>query len=230
MGAASTDDDDTRGGISPAEARAFYDRLGAWQDASGLFENPGVRALLKAGDFATARDVIELGCGTGRVAAELLERHLPADARYRGYDVSATMVALTRERVRPWSPRASVEQTDGAPRLAVADGGCDRVLATYVLDLLPASTIDAVIAEAHRALARPRGRLCVVNLGRGAGPLSRGVARLWGAVVSLSPARFGGCRPLALARRLSPARWRVLHHEAVIVMGVPFEVTVASPR
>ena len=63
--------DDAPGGISPAEARAFYDRLGSWQDASGLFENPGIRALLKAGDFGAARNVLELGCGTGRVAAEL---------------------------------------------------------------------------------------------------------------------------------------------------------------
>ncbi|MCB9751343.1 MAG: methyltransferase domain-containing protein [Myxococcales bacterium] len=194
------------GGISPDEARAFYDRLGAWHDATRVFEDAGIAALLDASALSEAEDVIEFGCGTGRLAERLLRTRLPARARYRGVDVSETMVALTRARLAPWSDRAAVTRTGGAPTLPCADRSCDRVLATYVLDLLPAAAIDQLLDEAHRVLVRPGGRLCVANLGRGVGPVSRAIARAWAAIVSRAPARFGGCRPLALARRLARLR------------------------
>lgn len=44
------------------------------------------------GAFETATHVFELGCGTGRFAERLLERHLPATARYKGIDLGPTMV------------------------------------------------------------------------------------------------------------------------------------------
>ena len=56
--------------------------------------------------------------GRGELAARLLHDHLPIDARYVGLDISSTMVSLAQGRLKPWSERARVDQSDGSPRIA----------------------------------------------------------------------------------------------------------------
>ena len=64
--------------------------------------------------------MFELGCGTGRLAGNLLARHLPADARYLGADISDTMVTLSRARLRRFGGRAHVLRADATVPLPVA--------------------------------------------------------------------------------------------------------------
>lgn len=49
-------------------------------------------ALVAYSELASCRSFLESGIGTGRLAAELLNAHLPPDATYLGPDVSPTMV------------------------------------------------------------------------------------------------------------------------------------------
>jgi len=212
--------------LSHEEARAFYDRFGAKQDLQGFYENPAIEALLRHGGFASARAVVELGCGTGRLAARLLRERLPTEATYVGFDVSETMVGLARARVRPWSDRARVQRTEGPPALPLPDGACDRFLSTYVLDLLGEDDIRAALREARRVLA-PCGRLCLASLTFGNTVASRAVCRLWTAIHSLSPGLVGGCRPLHL-QAFTASDWKVLHGEVVCRFGICTEVLVAE--
>jgi len=111
-----------------AEAPAVYDRLAAVYDrwlsgdetAAACLEF--YRGVLPAED----RDVLELGCGTGRIAAALAE-----DGRRRvvGLDGSMAMLELARS------------------RLAAADLAGEARLVAGQLDLLPfeAETFDAVL-------------------------------------------------------------------------------------
>src|SRR5262245_12531739 len=147
--------------LTRAEARAFYDRFGARQDSQGFYEDAALDVLVQHGDFENAAAVFELGCGTGRFAARLLAAHLPPTARYRGVDLSPTMVTLARERLRPWTGRADVEPSDGSPPRG--DALWDRFVSTYVLDLLSPQDIAGTLAGASRLL-RPGGLLCVVSL------------------------------------------------------------------
>ena len=215
--------------LTTAEARAFYDRFGHRQDWSAIYEDPAVHALIAHGDFERSRRLCELGCGTGRLAAHLLGERLPAEATYLGLEVSSTMATLARRRLAPFGPRARVELTDGAMHLPVSDGSCDRVLSSYVLDLLAEPAIDTFLDEAHRVLA-PGGRLCLTSLTFGRGPLSRALAGAWMAVHRRRPALVGGCRPLALRPRLDDGRWELHHHEIRCTLGLCSEVLVASPR
>ncbi len=214
------------GGLSRADARRFYDRLGAGQDGQWWYEDPATAQLVAHAAFERAGRVFELGCGTGRLAAELLGQRLPPSAAYVGVDLSATMVALARERLSAHGDRARVEQVDGAPRTAHADAAFDRFVAAYVLDLLPDADIRAILAEAARVVA-PGGYLCVVGLGPGRGPVSSAVAGLWWLVQRVRPRAVGGCRPLALAPRLAASTWRVEYRSGVVAGGVPSEVTIA---
>ena len=212
--------------LSHEEARAFYDRFGRKQDLQRIYEDPAIEVLLKYAGFDSARAVVELGCGTGRLATRLLEECLPSDATYIGFDISRTMLELAQARVAPFAGRAEVQLTDGSPSLAVGDNTSDRFLSAYVLDLLSEKEIRAALREAQRLLV-PGGLLCLASLTFGHTPVSRLVCRSWTAIHSLNPRMVGGCRPLELAAFVGP-EWRILHREVVCTVGICTEVLVAA--
>ena len=163
--------------LSPGEAKRFYDRLGSVQDWQAFFENPAINEMIGHAAFDSAHTVFEFGCGTGALAARLLQHHLPADARYDGLDISSTMVSLAQERLKPWSDRAHAHQSDGSLRISQLDRSFDRFVSTYVFDLLTPDFIDQLLSEAHRLLV-PGGKLCLVSMTFGASRISRAVC--WG--------------------------------------------------
>jgi SAM-dependent methyltransferase len=218
----------TRRFLSRTEIRAVYDRTGRWQDAQAVYEAPAVDALIAHGAFDEADTLFEIGCGTGRVAERLLRNHAPPDARYVGVDLSPTMVGLARERLAGFEDCAEVVQTDGSFAYDHPNGSQARVLATYVLDLLSPTDIQALLAEAHRLLP-PEGRLCLAGLTWGERPLGRCVAAAWTALHAVRPEWVGGCRPVRLREFLPGEQWRVHHRELVRAWGVPSEVLVAAP-
>ena len=212
--------------LSHEDARKFYDRFGSSQDLQWFYEDPAIRALIARASFPQAGAIVEFGCGTGRVAEMLLREHLSHSATYLAMDSSATMVALTRERLAPFGDRARVVQTDGSPSLSEASASCDRFVSTYVLDLLSMADIQQVLTEAHRLLT-PDGRLALVGLTHGATFLARLVERLWTFGYRLRPSIVGGCRPISLLGLLG-TDWHVLHSTVVTSFGISSEVVVAE--
>ena len=215
--------------LSTSEAKRFYDRFGAKQDKQAWYEAPALHDLVSHADLAGARSVFELGCGTGRLAAEILARDLPSSATYRGVDLSETMVGLASERLSRFSDRARVTITAGEPAVPLPSGSIDRFLSTYVLDLLPPDRIKEVLSEAHRALAAD-GLLCLAGITPGNTALSRVVMALWRLVYSIRPAIVGGCRPIRLAEAVKSPEWTVRHHRVVVTKGIASEVLVARPE
>ncbi len=214
--------------FSHEQARAFYDRFGAWQDRQRFYEDDAVEEMLRHMALDEARSVCEFGCGTGRLAETLMRERLPERARYLGVDVSATMVALARRRLAPFGDRAGVRLTDGAPRLDLPDACVDRFLSTYVLDLLGAEDIRTLLSEAHRVL-EPGGRLGLASLTRGTTLASKLVMKGWTLLRRMSPALVGGCRPIALETYVGGI-WDVRHRATVVRFGMPSEVLVAVRR
>jgi ubiquinone/menaquinone biosynthesis C-methylase UbiE len=215
--------------LSPAEAKRFYDRLGSAQDWQGFYENPAINQLIAHAAFDLAHSVFEFGCGTGSLAARLLQHQLPANARYIGLDISDTMVSLAQERLKPWSERARVYQSDGSPRIHEPDRSFDRFLSTYVFDLLAPDFIDQLLSEAHRLLM-PAGKLCLVSMTFGASPFSRAVCWGWQRLWRLRPGMVGGCHPIELSEYLQSESWKPDHQTKVTSWGITSEVLVASAR
>jgi len=215
--------------VSHAQARRIYDRIGRLQDTRPLSERRALDALVERAAFERAGAVLELGCGTGRLAARLLAERLPAGARYLGLDVSPCMVGLARAAVAPWGDRARVERSDGCLDLPVAAGSFDRLVATYVLDLLSPDDAARLLAEAHRVL-RPGGLLALASLTPGRTPVSRALTAAWRAVWRLEPALMGGCRPVTLTPLLSHEEWAVRAHLTVTDLVLASEVVVAESR
>jgi len=211
--------------FGPDEAKRFYDHFGSLQDAQ-VYERAALNRLVTASDFEHASAVFELGCGTGRLAAQLLEGHLPEAARYVGVDISSTMIGIATRRLARWGKRATVSQVDGTGGLPSADGSFDRFVATYVLDLLPDAAIANVLQEARRLLMGD-GKLCVITSTEGTGPISHLVSAAWMRLYKINPSLVGGCRSLQRRSWLDERDWSVEHAEVVTSWGIASEVVVA---
>jgi ubiquinone/menaquinone biosynthesis C-methylase UbiE len=215
--------------ITHDQARRVYDRIGRLQDARPPGERRALDALAAHGDFGRAQSVIEFGCGTGRFASRLLRERLPAGATYLGLDVSPRMIGLARAALAPWTDRARVVLTDGSVALPVPDASADRVVSTYVLDLLGPGDIAAFAGEARRVL-RPGGAVVLASLAPGRTIPARVVTRLWRSVWALEPALLGGCRPLPLGGLLDADDWDVVEHFPVTDWLLSSDVLVARRR
>ena len=103
--------------------------------------------LVREGDLVGHR-VLDIGCGTGRAAAELAER----GSRVWGVEPEPEMAARARERL-------STVKVAPAERLPFKDGWFDRALMWLVAHLVDR---PRAFAEAWRVLA-PGGRLAIVT-------------------------------------------------------------------
>jgi ubiquinone/menaquinone biosynthesis C-methylase UbiE len=215
--------------LTRSQARSFYDRFGKKQDTQAFYEDAALDDLIDHGDFGHAEKVFELGCGTGRFASRLLTEHLPPTASYLGIDLSPTMIDIAGHRISEFADRAKVVQSDGSIRFPLPDHSVDRVVSTYVLDLLSEADIRQAISEAHRVLT-PGGKLCLVSLTRGVTFMSRIVCAVWSMLFHLHESLVGGCRPIRLDPLFDQQDWSINYRNVVSQYGVPSEVLVAGPK
>lgn len=211
-------------GLSNEETVIFYDAFGAKQDKQGFYEDAALTDLKAHAGFEAARRVAEFGCGTGRFAEELLTHHLPSEATYWGCDLSKTMLKLSRKRLAQFGERVVMWLSNGGTVLPLADESVDRFMSSYVLDILSAEEIRAVLGEAKRVLM-PDGLLCLTGLTHGKGLFSKTVTALWNVGFSVNPKWVGGCRPVALLDFLQG--WEIVHHNVVTAWGISSEVVAA---
>ncbi len=213
--------------LSTSQAKRFYDRFGARQDKQIFYEGPALDQMLSHLALNEACAVLEFGCGTGRLAAEMLSAYLPDSARYLGLDVSTTMARLARDRTALYGMRARIQQTDGMLQIRAATGAFDRVVCTYVLDLMSDDAIAVLLDEFHRVL-KPGGLMGLVGITPGNGGVARLVSGVWRGLHRLSPKLVGGCRPIQIARRLDLKQWKLHHHRTVAPYNITSEVLVAQ--
>lgn len=215
--------------LSPAGAQAYYDRFGKKQDSQGFYEDPALDELVAHASFQDSGRVFEFGCGTGKFARRLLEKGLPASASYLGCDISPVMVGLAQRRLDVYCERAQVVLSDGAVRFPLPNRSVDRVVSSYVLDLLSEADIERFFCESRRVLT-PGGKVCIASLTKGASVPSRIVSSLWMLVFRLGPALVGGCRPIRIDAFVNPKEWQLAHRRVVTAFGVPSEVLILESK
>ncbi len=213
--------------LSHDQAARFYDGLGAGLDTQAFYEVAAKRDLAEHLDLRAGRAVVEFGCGTGRLAAELLANYLLPGATFLGMDVSRTMVELTKRRLSRWGGRVDVRQSDGTLHVEAANNTFDRFICTYVLDLLSDDEIRGLLDEARRIL-RPGGLIGLVSLTNGPTLTSGLVSTMWRRLHRVSPWLVGGCRPITFSSFISNSRWTIEYTNIVVRFGVPSEIVVAK--
>jgi len=149
--------------LNASEAQVYYNRFGKKQDSQGFYEDPALNDLIAHAGFQDAQRVFEFGCGTGKLAERLLTKYLPTTATYLGCDISPVMIDLTIQRLEAYSERAKVVQSDGTVCFPLSYNSVDRVISSYVLDLLSEGDIRAFFAEAHRVLEPDKRDYTVVT-------------------------------------------------------------------
>ena len=209
------------------QARRVYDRIGRVQDWQAFYEDATINRLVANADLAGDQNIFEFGCGTGRLAANLLAA-LPPSINYLGVDISPVMINLATSRLAAWAERAKVVLVDGSLPLPADDGFADRVLSTFVFDLLDEAYARAVLDDLRRIL-KPTGRLCLASLAQGERLLERGVSRAWTGLWRVAPQVVGGCRPINVSALLEHG-WEVEYHSRVHRLGLVMDVVIAAPN
>lgn len=136
----------------PKRLRSATEELVAWLTANGLIRPES--------------DVLDLGCGIGRVASALA----PLVRSVLGLDISASMVAEARR--RSVAPNVRFETTTGIDLAALPPSSIDLVLAVDSFPYLMqagAPVVERHVADAARLL-RPSGALAILNLSYRADP------------------------------------------------------------
>lgn len=126
-----------------AAARELVRRIAGQQRAGQQRAGQGPAAPLR---------LLDLACGSGGSTQALLAE-APADARLRGIDASAGMLAAGARKA--WPDRVSFEQgTVGALDVdALGRGEHDGILASYLIRNIPADGRDAALRECRELLA-----------------------------------------------------------------------------
>lgn len=214
--------------LTRSQAETYYNRFGKKQDTQSFYEDAALEDLIAHAHFESAKSVFELGCGTGRFASILLSRYLPSSASYLGIDISSTMVELTKGLIAPYGDRAKVIETDGSMSFPLANRSVERVVATYIFDLLSESDINRAVSESRRVLST-NGKLCLVSLTTGTTFTSKLLSGTWSLVYHLHAPLVGGCRPIDIGEALGRDAWSIEYRNVIIKWGVPSEVIIASP-
>ena len=128
--------------LSYQEAKPTPMLFGKKQDKQ-FYEKTALEKLLRHGVFQKAENIIEFGCGTGKVAHKILIEYATEKTNYTGLDISQTMIDLTWKRLGKFAERVKVYRTDGAPVIPEKAESFDRFLSTYVFDLLNEADIKA---------------------------------------------------------------------------------------
>jgi ubiquinone/menaquinone biosynthesis C-methylase UbiE len=139
------------------------------------------------------------------------------------------MVDLTIERLAKHAERARVLQSNGTIHFPLQDYSVDRVISTYVLDILSETGISKFLCEAYRVLG-VGGKLCLVSLTKGSTFLSGTVSAVWASIFHLRPSWVGGCRPIRLEQYINSVVWEIEYRNVVTTFGVPSEVLVARAK
>lgn len=135
-------------------------------------------------------ELLDIGCGTGRLLFELFERGWPGPAT--GVDLSPAMLERARRLLAAYEDRCTLAAAD-AYELPHDDERFSTIVSTYVLDLLPAEDHEAILTEWLRVL-EPGGRIALAAMDRGSRPWHR----FWGWLSRVAPSLMTDCRPITI--------------------------------
>ena len=230
---------DPRPTLTRLEARIVYDGFAVkghigGKDASSGYGGPAVRALITMAMFQDAKNVLDYGCGQGKLAELVLTEN--PKLFWRGVDQSPQMIERAKERLEPFAARAQLELLpSGAPEeVAVEPGSVDRFVSTYVCDLLCEADLYAVLDKAQASLHPERGLLLLSGITWGYRDSLRTffMTLVWEILYRFARKTVGGCRPQNLAPYLKARGWTVIKQARTMPNGFPWmasEVIAARP-
>jgi len=139
--------------LAPEGLAGVLDPADAAGGKNRLIDRAQKRAIVKHGGSVRGRQVLDFGCGNGRLSGWLVAR----GATVHGVDTSPEMVAQSRKQV----PEASFEVLD-PERVQLGSRSYDLVLSAGVLCFLPEMQLTKSLAAMRESL-RPGGRIVALE-------------------------------------------------------------------
>lgn len=138
----------------------MFDEAGS-RKVEALYLTPDVvvqrERVLTAVALNAGESVVDLGCGPGLLALDMLER-IGVHGTLEAIDLSGSMVALAQRRCAAWS-NAHFQAGD-VTALPFADASFDAAVCIQVFEYVP--DVDLALRELRRVL-RPGGRAAVMD-------------------------------------------------------------------
>lgn len=128
-------------------------------------------ATLDAAKLSPGDRILDVGCGTGKLAIQASALAGGTGVVALGIDATPAMIVLARQNARQARSRAEFRVGVGES-LPVADESVDAVTSSYFLHHLPSDTKRQAILEMWRVL-RPGGRLVITDYGRPTGMIGQ---------------------------------------------------------
>ena len=206
------------------EARIFYNRVSGFYDwLAGVFERKYARMALDCLAVQDGEMVLEVGCGTGYCLRQIACL-VGQSGRACGIDISGGMLRVSSRRLVKAGLRDRVELYCGdASRLPYVNQTFDSAFISFTLELFDTAEIPVVLGEVKRTL-KDGGSLAVVSMSREGGVSM--VLRLYEWAHRKWP-RYMDCRPIYLEESIEAARYDILKHERVKLVGLPLEIVIA---
>ncbi|MCO5182518.1 MAG: methyltransferase domain-containing protein [Anaerolineae bacterium] len=188
-----------------------YDTLSRWYDWLAASERQHTDAGLSMLAVQLGERVLEIGCGTGRAAAQMAAM----GGQVTAIDLSWGMLQVAGKR----AAEAGLTVGDGY-RLPFRSEQFDAVFMSFTLELFASPA--AVLAECRRVL-RVAGRLGVVSLQR----RDKWPVRVYDWVHHRWPVWID-CRPIQVCAVVEQAGFRVMDSAETTMWGLPVTQLVAT--
>ena len=188
--------------------RAYRRYAGGYDLYFGQILQPGRRAIIERMHCRPGERILEVGIGTG-----LSLRLYPPQVQVYGIDICTEMLCRAKARVlREEMPQAAGLCRMDAERMGFADGSFDKVVAMYVVSVVPEPWR---LVDEMRRVCKPQGELFIVNHFQHPSPVVAGVEKL---VAPLSG--FLGFQPnLSLKDLVAETELEVMEQSPVNAFG-----------
>jgi len=208
--------------------RQFYDRISAAYD---LIADSGEHAArekgLEALDVQPGEQVLEIGYGTGHCVLELAQS-VGENGNVSGVDISSGMHDAAIQRLANAGLAERVDlRVAAVPPIPWPDNTFDVVTMSFTLELFPLEQIPAVLAESKRVL-RPTGRIGIVSMSvTPDGEKDSVIEKTYKWMHQHFP-HIVDCQPIAAARLLEDAKFRLIHETILDIWSMPVAVLVGT--
>lgn len=208
--------------------RLYFNRFWRFLHIPNALDRCAYEQFVSVGTLLQARNVFELGPGTGMLARHLFTSSKELESLYL-VELSDVLCCQLARQFSAAGSAVTIKHVIDPPPFDCASGAFDRFISCFVLDCMDIETQRKYVEEAHRLL-NVGGLFCTMSVTSGATPISK--VFMWlGNLLSLAIPKLAlGIRFVELENSLRPGMWRILENSTIESMGFATRLLIARKQ
>jgi len=190
---------------------------------SSITESDALRKAFEFCDIQDGMTVLEAGVGTGRFLEWVVQAN-PSGFNL-GVDLSIGMLSEANKRVQEFHSGSYQLIQGDVSALPVRKESCDRIVSTFVFDLLPENEHLPILHYMYNIL-NSDGKIVLATMTE----TKHLTHRAWGWFANTFPSLFTYCRPINIKPALQKANFSVERNEVISQNTFPSEVILAKKK